>query len=552
MSQAAFDPCRQWLGIDAVELGDPRRVIGVSPGESDPLAVLRAAEARLTLLRGLSAGPFELARSALIKRVEEAREAVLHQLATMPRDAFSAPMTFNMPPPPTGYPPAPARLSVPPPPVPPAAPPPVPAAPAWFPPTQPSVAVPAPDLTPRPFPGWEATPPHEPASAMHGDQSEATGFGGPRVSPRYRRQSSSGGLLALMAGLAVVAVALGISVLQPKAEKPPNRRPPPQDVAQQEPRPPAAEGEQDDERSGRDEPVERRRPRPARPPKPVEEPIEPTSDRAVSTSEPPVPMDSLPPDGIGTKPPAVEQPGDDATAAVADAGMRADRTTTAKPDDEAAPTGNDGGDAATPAATSATPEPPADTAAAASMERQDGADETLLRLDSLLGEAHAALQRREHDTVDRKLAAAEKIAPDRAAAERIARWRSFAHYAKEFYAYREQALNAVEAGHEYDVDGKKIGVVEIDAEKFIYRFKGRNTTKSRDNIPAGIVLAIVNDWFDARPENQLFLGAYHLSKPECDPQAARANWELGQAAGADASQLLPLLDDPVIRRAAAQ
>jgi hypothetical protein len=522
VSQAAFDPCRQWLGIDAVELGDPRRVIGVSPGESDPLAVLRAAEARLTLLRGLSAGPFELARNALIKRVEEAREAVLHQLATMPRDAFSAPITFNMPPAPTGYPSAPAGVSAPPPPVPPAVPPPVPAAPSWLPPTQLPAAVPA------------------------------TGFGGPRVSPRYRRQSSSGGLLALLAGLAVVAAALAISVLQPKAEKPPNRRPPPQNVAQQEPRPPAAEGEQDDERGGRDEPVERRRPRPVRPPKPVEEPIEPTSDRAVSTSEPPVRMDSLPPDGTETKPPAVEQPGDDATAAVADAGMRAERTTTAKPDDEAAPAGNDGGDAATQAATSGTPEAPADTAAAASMERKDGADETLLRIESLLGEAHAALQRREHDTVDRKLAAAEKIAPDRAAAERIARWRSFAHYAKEFYAYREQALNAVEAGHEYDVDGKKIGVVEIDAEKFIYRFKGRNVTKPRDNIPAGIVLAIVNDWFDARPENQLFLGAYHLSKPECDPQAARTNWELGQAAGADASQLLPLLDDPVIRRAAAQ
>ncbi|NCA12309.1 hypothetical protein EBR56_11025, partial [bacterium] len=67
-----FDPCRQWLGIDAVDLVDPRRVLGLGPGEANPLAVLRAAEARLTLLRGVDPGPFAVARQALMTRVEEA------------------------------------------------------------------------------------------------------------------------------------------------------------------------------------------------------------------------------------------------------------------------------------------------------------------------------------------------------------------------------------------------------------------------------------------------------------------------------------------------
>ena len=98
MSSAQFDPCRQWLGIDAVELGDPRRVLGLLPSEADPLVVLRAADARLTLLRGIAAGPFDMARNALIKRVEEAREAVLAQIAAAPRPPMPVGTAFTMPP----------------------------------------------------------------------------------------------------------------------------------------------------------------------------------------------------------------------------------------------------------------------------------------------------------------------------------------------------------------------------------------------------------------------------------------------------------------------
>ncbi|NBW97745.1 MAG: hypothetical protein EBR28_13720, partial [Planctomycetia bacterium] len=81
MPPAPFDPCKQWLGIDAVELVDPRRVLGLAPGETSPQAVQRAAEARLTVLRGVPAGPFDRARAALMERVAEARDAVLAQLA---------------------------------------------------------------------------------------------------------------------------------------------------------------------------------------------------------------------------------------------------------------------------------------------------------------------------------------------------------------------------------------------------------------------------------------------------------------------------------------
>jgi len=46
--------------------------------------------------------------------------------------------------------------------------------------------------------------------------------------------------------------------------------------------------------------------------------------------------------------------------------------------------------------------------------------------------------------------------------------------------------------------------------------------------------------------NDLFIGAYHATKEEPDFDKARAAWERAAARGADASLLLPLLDDPLL------
>jgi hypothetical protein len=130
-NEPPFDPCRQWLGIDAVELGNARRVLGVAAGETDPVAVVRAADARLNLLRNLSPGPFEMARAALVKRVEEARDKLLSECAASPPPSPRSGSGFAMPAPP-------AQWSAPPPP-------PRPAAPA-APPPVPGQAVPPPGL----------------------------------------------------------------------------------------------------------------------------------------------------------------------------------------------------------------------------------------------------------------------------------------------------------------------------------------------------------------------------------------------------------------------
>ena len=180
----------------------------------------------------------------------------------------------------------------------------------------------------------------------------------------------------------------------------------------------------------------------------------------------------------------------------------------------------------------------------------DDMAEDAAQLDATLAEALEAVQRQEYDTVTRLLAAASKQAGDRglgpAARQRLESWQQLAVYSKGFMDYREKAMAAVKAGDEYDVNNQKVGVVEVDADTFTYRSAGGNKTVSRDKIPAGIVLAIVMQWFDENPANNLYLGAYHLSKPEPDLQRAREHWKKAEAGGADASDLMPLLDDPVV------
>ncbi len=73
----AFDPCREWLGIDAVYLSDPRKVLGLPPGRLPAELVHAAAAERLAALAGVRPGAFAKAHSALVARVLEARDKLL-------------------------------------------------------------------------------------------------------------------------------------------------------------------------------------------------------------------------------------------------------------------------------------------------------------------------------------------------------------------------------------------------------------------------------------------------------------------------------------------
>ncbi len=526
-----FDPCRAWLGIDRADLADPRRVLGLVPGETDPIVVLKAAETRLKALKGLAAGQHHAAREGLILQVEQAREKVLSQIAAArgaegPRKPATAGGGYAMPPPPRR-------------------------------PDTPEPDDPATVLFPSP--AHAEDPGH---ARLATDATPIV-----RIRPRrpIRRQGNAAIWLSLLAILASVALGTGFIWWQSNQEA--LRQAARQQMAK---RSPEDEEATDDRRGAGAKPL--------------------PADAAISSSAPPPPMRKP----VASPPPKpsmpAKSPSPTTVAAVesgtpADTGMGDDRAptapTSAPMDDEVGPesepptddvaAGEAGADAMTDDAMTddamtddamaddamaddamaddaTADDATADDLAAADRPAEDAEGES--EIEGAVTGALAALRQGDFDTADALLASALEGGRNLPAKRRVSDWQTLAQYAREFAGFREKAIAAVESGNEYDVNGKKVAVVEIDDKKFIYRFQGRNKTTPRNKIPSGITMAIVTTWFDERPDNHLFLGAYHATKPEPDPAKARDHWERAEKGGISAEPLLRLLDDPALQEGA--
>jgi hypothetical protein len=467
---APIDPCRQWLGIDAVDLGNARLVLGVKPEEGDPLVVVRAAEARLNLLRAISPGPFELARTSLIRRVEEAREKLLAEIAASPPRPLQVPAGgFAMPAPPS-------QLAA----------------------ATPAVPTPPPSSglgTPPPVPGQ--------GGAWNSGDSRAEGDGFGNISIRttvYRKKTPVAGIALALVALAALAGGLayytfvikdqrqlagldqlngGISGQEHKNKKKLSQSQREREQAERE----QAEREQAErEQAEREQREREQREREQREREQREREQREREQREREQKELEREKNEQQPAEQDPKPKETAQQLDDTLAQL----FATMRSQNAEPDD---------------------------------------------------------------DAIAKLLAAASQQAFDKAAKKRVATWRELATYSKGFLGFRKQALAAVKSGDEYDVKDRKIAVVEADDKIFKYHDNGVNKTVPWNELPAGIMVAIVKQWFDGKPANDLYIGAYHVTKPEPNPKLAREHWEKAEAGGADASALLPLLDDPVFTRA---
>lgn len=447
-----FDPSREWLGIDAVDLADPFRVLGLAGNVSDPAVVTAAAGRLLEQLHGVDPGPFKRAHEALVRRIETCRDEVLATVAARaPR--------FNAPPSPAGF----------------AAQPPAPASSApWCPPPPP---LPAGMMT-----GDPASPlaPAAEADVIH-----------VRRSARVRRKSPSvvPALLSLIA-LAAVGVAAYRFWPQPGATRSQGSSP----LAVVIPK--------------RDEPA----PAPSQPPTPAAA----TPTTALPPAAPPTPM---PP--VNPAPPSPASTSDD-------------------PEPQQQPP---------------TPPTPSELPPTPPQPDPQARERAATEIDKALRAAYAAIRAGEFDTADRQVAAAAKLAADDDLARRVTCWQQFTRYARQAADYREQALDAANAGGDYAIGKQRIAVVESTPQLFVYHKDGRNVRISpRTNVPGPIVTAILRAWFAAadRPGNHVFLGTHFLARSEPNAGLAAAEWNRAGQRGEDVSNLEPLLKDPIIRDVAAE
>lgn len=147
-------------------------------------------------------------------------------------------------------------------------------------------------------------------------------------------------------------------------------------------------------------------------------------------------------------------------------------------------------------------------------------------------------------TAEEALTTADKEARDTPLASRVAAWKQLLHYRKGYADLETEAVASVSSGDEYDTPLGKIAIVESTPGSFKWVAKGE--THDLPYVPLFARDAIVADWLDERPANDLFVGAYLITKREPDVAAAQAAWAKAASGGADASLLLPLLEDPIL------
>jgi hypothetical protein len=489
-----FDPCREWLGIDASDLKDPHRVLAIPPHETDGDTIVRLAEERLTRLSQIAPGPFAKAHAALLARVAEARDALL-VTATWgsSSNAVTEPPALVPPPPSTLTSPALPTFTRPPSIMagsPPSSTPLIPAAREMIPPLAPSVAFVDPAGTAA---GQavvtSAEPPSETlpfvpmAPVAHSSSpvrpsGVSTGAAGLGLLAVVLASALGVGYVASTRGLNLKLGGLQISVNPAVATIP-------------APPPPRATTE------------------PSRPPS--------FADGA-PTPEPPFPKPSKPP--------------------------RETRSSQAAPSpkmpDETGP--------------SQSPEPMAVPMPDPAVERRLAAERARIAkaVEASLSNAYHSLQRGDFDAADGAIKSVSgQVGDDVDLATRIERWRFVAACAREFTKYRDEAFQSANAGREYEVEGRRLVVIEVTPDTFVYRLQGQNVRTPRDRINPRIEMAVVETWFaaDGRAANNIFLGARWLCIDPPNVTRARAAWQKAADGGENVSALLALLEDPIIRQA---
>lgn len=488
---SGFDPCKQWLGIDALSLGDPWLVLGVARGETNPLAIVRAADARLTVLRSVPPGPLTLARDALVKRVEAARDELLTSAAqsgvVTPPAAAPAPRPMFSPPP-------------------------VP-----MPPPVPSAPLPA-----------SLTTPTEPTTI--------------RLSKRPVAQQTSGGHVAVaIASLLAVVMAAAVAYVILQGRKPKR------DVAARKVTPAV-----DTKPVADQHPISKQRreeePRRADPPVEMKTSSKPDAEKGEdgpgSAPRPASNSDT----GAEPVPAPKSKPKPEAADPVDDPEMQSKPKPDEKPDEKPEPKPEPEPEPK-PEPPPEKPQPPSIPEPAAAADPAAAAT----AVTKLLREAYAALREHEFDTADAALKTAlDKAGDDDKLTKRVNCFRQLAQYAKQFLDYQDEAMAAAANGGIYDLpSGKTLGIVEINDKELVYK-EGINKRIPRDKIPPAWIQAIITKWFSAadRAGNHVFLGVYHVLKDKPDLEEAGNEWRLAEFGGENVSFLTPLLRDPLLTPAA--
>lgn len=164
-------------------------------------------------------------------------------------------------------------------------------------------------------------------------------------------------------------------------------------------------------------------------------------------------------------------------------------------------------------------------------------------LDQLLADAFLAMRNRHFDEARQILDQAQQLPLEKIGREPLASMLALSQAVDQFWKTVRSSMTQMPSGQELEVGETRVLVVESKPERIVIRLLGENRRYSIDDLPAGLAEAIAAQLLKKdTAESQVFLGAFHLVDRPGDPETARRLWNQAAASGADVKDLLPLLD----------
>jgi hypothetical protein len=155
-----------------------------------------------------------------------------------------------------------------------------------------------------------------------------------------------------------------------------------------------------------------------------------------------------------------------------------------------------------------------------------------------------ALAGRNMQQAEDDLKAAQSLAFSAAQKGELGRVEALTDYVVGFWKAVSESLKTLNVTDELKIGGTSVAVVDADANSLTIHKPGKNASYTLANMPAGIAFMLAERWYDKRPANKIYLGAFQLVDPSGDVAEARRLWEEATKSGASADIVMPLLDGP--------
>jgi len=160
-------------------------------------------------------------------------------------------------------------------------------------------------------------------------------------------------------------------------------------------------------------------------------------------------------------------------------------------------------------------------------------------VDRSLAASRSAMAERNFARVDEQLNLAMLEASSSESLVAIDRMRALDEAYREFWHAVRESCKGLKAVDELEIDGKKMIVIDADAEHLSVRADGQIRDYKIEKLPSAMALSLAEQWLNPNdPNSKVVVGAFLAVDPKGDRQQARQLWQAAAGRGSSIAKTL--------------